>query len=319
MVGPDPISEHALSKSSGTRIVRDCPSTCRPTACRVRLRCGRRRGRIRLPCPYVGCGVDVSSPSPEVTVDEVADHVAVVEVHRPPNNFFDVPLLEAIAAAYEAIDDDVRVRAIVLAAEGKHFCAGADFSGRSGAGEVSADAGARSLYAAAVRLFSTAKPVVAAVQGAAIGGGLGLAMSADFRIATPQTRFAANFSRLGFHQGFGLSVTLPRAVGQQRAAELLMTGKSIDGSEAHRISLADRLVEANALRESAISFAAELAAAAPLAVASIRATLRRGLADEVAASTDHERVEQARLRETADFAEGIRAATERRAPVFGGS
>jgi enoyl-CoA hydratase/carnithine racemase len=261
----------------------------------------------------------VSSPFPEVTVDEVADHVVVVEVHRPPNNFFDVPLLEAIAAAYEAIDDDARVRAIVLAAEGKHFCAGADFSGRSGAGEVSADAGALALYAAAVRLFSTTKPVVAAVQGAAIGGGLGLAMSADFRVVTPQTRLAANFSRLGFHQGFGLSVTLPRAVGQQRAAELLMTGKPIDGSEANRIGLADRLVEADSLRKCAIDFASELAAAAPLAVASIRATLRRGLADEVAASTDHERAEQARLRETADFAEGIRAATERRPPVFCGS
>ncbi|MDQ1578992.1 MAG: 2-(1,2-epoxy,2-dihydrophenyl)acetyl-CoA isomerase [Microbacteriaceae bacterium] len=257
--------------------------------------------------------------NPEVTVEQVDEHVVVVEVHRPPNNFFDVPLLEAIATAYEALDDDARIRAIVLAAEGKHFCAGADFTGRSGAGEVSADAGARALYTAAVRLFTTAKPVVAAVQGAAIGGGLGLAMSADFRVGTPRTRFAANFSRLGFHQGFGLSVTLPRAIGPQRAAELLMTGNSIDGSEAHRIGLADRLVEEDALRERAVGFAGELARAAPLAVASIRATLRRGLAGEVTTATDHERAEQARLRQTADFAEGIRAATERRAPVFVGS
>jgi 2-(1,2-epoxy-1,2-dihydrophenyl)acetyl-CoA isomerase len=257
--------------------------------------------------------------NPEVTVEQVDEHVVVVEVHRPPNNFFDVPLLEAIATAYEALDDDARIRAIVLAAEGKHFCAGADFTGRSGAGEVSADAGARALYTAAVRLFTTAKPVVAAVQGAAIGGGLGLAMSADFRVGTPRTRFAANFSRLGFHQGFGLSMTLPRAIGPQRAAELLMTGNSIDGSEAHRIGLADRLVEEDALRERAVGFAGELARAAPLAVASIRATLRRGLAGEVTAAADHERAEQARLRQTADFAEGIRAATERRAPVFVGS
>jgi 2-(1,2-epoxy-1,2-dihydrophenyl)acetyl-CoA isomerase len=261
----------------------------------------------------------VNPSPPEVTIDEVADHVVAVEIHRPPNNFVDVPLLEAIATAYEAIDDDVHIRAVVLTSEGKHFCAGADFSGRSGAGEVSADAGARAIYAAAVRLFSTGKPVVAAVQGAAIGGGLGLAMSADFRFATPQTRFAANFSRLGFHQGFGLSVTLPRAIGAQRAAELLLTGNSIDGSEAHRIGIADRLVEGDVLRENAIAFACELAAAAPLAVASIRATLRRGLADEVARMVDHERAEQARLRETADFSEGIQAATARRAPVFVGS
>src|ERR1700741_5199468 len=147
--------------------------------------------------------------------------VAVVEVRRPPNNFFDAHLIEHIAAVFTDLDSRTDARAIVLAAAGKHFCAGADFAGESDAAEVSADEGARVLYAAAAPPFANELPVVAAVQGAAIGGGLGLAMVADFRVASPESRFAANFARLGFHHGFGLSGTFPPAVGHQRAAELL--------------------------------------------------------------------------------------------------
>ena len=93
-----------------------------------------------------------------------------------------------------------------------------------------------------MRLFRTRKPIVAAIQGAAIGGGLGVAMAADFRIAAPEARFSANFARLGFHHGFGLSVTLPAAVGGQHAAELLYTGRRITGDDAVAIGLVDRVV-----------------------------------------------------------------------------
>ncbi|MDQ3106217.1 MAG: enoyl-CoA hydratase/isomerase family protein, partial [Actinomycetota bacterium] len=149
-----------------------------------------------------------------VTVDE-STFVATVELQRPPNNFFDVALIRAIADAYEALDADPRCRAIVLCADGRHFCAGADFSGRADGTGAAGD-----LYAEAARLFEAATPVVAAVQGAAVGGGLGLACSADFRVGAESTRMTANFSRLGFHHGFGLTVTLPGIVGQQRANEL---------------------------------------------------------------------------------------------------
>ncbi len=250
----------------------------------------------------------IVSALPTVTVEH-AGAVALVELRRPPENFFSVEMITAIADALESLDRDDGCRAVVLCAEGKHFCAGADFS-RSRA-DTTAD-----LYAAAVRLFRTAKPIVAAVHGAAIGGGLGLAMAADFRIAAPSSRFSANFARLGFHHGFGLTVTLPRAVGAQRAAQLLLTGRRIDGEEAAAIGLVDRLVGDDEVRAGAIALAGEVAASAPLAVESIRATLRAGLADEVAAATEHERAEQERLRVTADFAEGTRAMAERRNPVF---
>lgn len=252
----------------------------------------------------------------DVSVDLGDDFVAEVEIHRPPNNFFDARLIRNLADAYEHLQEGA-CRAIVLCSEGKHFCAGADFHGQSDA-EALPEEGAADLYSEAVRLFRAELPVVAAVQGAAIGGGLGVACSADFRVAAPEARFAANFSRLGFHQGFGLSVTLPAIVGNQAALELLYTGRRINGDEATSIGLVDRLVPLDELRTSARDLAAEIASAAPLAVRSIRRTLRGHLADEVARITRHEDEEQKRLRTTADFAEGTRASLERRQPRFSG-
>lgn len=237
------------------------------------------------------------------------DHVAVVTLRRPPHNYFSLEMIAAVADALEALDADGDCRAVVLCAEGKNFCAGADFSGP-------ATSTSEQLYAAAARLFRTRKPIVAAVQGAAVGGGLGLALAADFRVAAPEARFSANFARLGFHHGFGLSVTLPRLVGEQRAADLLLTGRRVDGAEAVALGLVDRLAPLDRLLDDAVAYAADIAASAPLAVESIRATLRGDLADRVAAATVREAAEQARLRATADFAEGTRAMADRRPPRF---
>ena len=251
----------------------------------------------------------------EVSVDP-ATFVATVEMRRPPNNFFDVGLIRSLAEAYELLDaDPAACRAIVLCSEGKHFCAGADFTGASRGPGSTGD-----LYAEALRLFRAGTPVVAAVQGAAVGGGLGLACSAAFRVVSPGSRLTANFSRLGFHLGFGLSATLPRIVGAQRAAELLYTGRRIDGRAAAEMGLADRLVDdgEGAVRAAATALATEIASAAPLAVRSIRETMRQGLADAVAAATSREDQEQDRLRRTADWAEGVKASAERREPRFEG-
>jgi enoyl-CoA hydratase/carnithine racemase len=250
--------------------------------------------------------------TPDVTL-ELADHVATVEIHRPPNNFFDTALIEAIADAYAQLDDDIDCRVIVLCAEGKHFCAGADFSrpaaDRSSAGD---------LYVQALRLFRSSKPVVAAINGAAIGGGLGLALSADFRVASPSSKFAANFSQLGFHPGFGITATLPRVVGQQKALEWLLTGERFNGEKAYAAGLVDELAADGDVRPVALRFAGRIAASAPLALTSIRATMRAGLAEAVAAATAHELQEQTRLQATVDFREGVAAAAQRRTPVFTG-
>ena len=240
-------------------------------------------------------------------------HVAVVEIRRPPNNFFDVDLIGGIA---DAVDDLAAggCRAVVLASEGRHFCAGADFGG----GRERGAGGGPHLYEMAVRLFEQPIPIVAAVQGAAIGGGFGLAMAADFRLAAPEARFAANFARLGFHHGFGLSVTLPLVAGHQTALELLYTGRRIDGEEAVRLGIADRLVPADELRDAAVALATEIATSAPLAVRSIRETMRGHLAGQVRAALARERSEQDRLTATKDWREGVAAMAERRTPAFTG-
>ncbi|MET0578550.1 MAG: enoyl-CoA hydratase/isomerase family protein, partial [Ilumatobacteraceae bacterium] len=181
-------------------------------------------------------------------------YVAIVEITRPPNNFFDVTLIRDIADALDELAAG-DCRAVVLASQGKHFCAGADFSSPRPAGGSTGQEPTPHLYEEAIRIFTQPLPIVAAVQGAAIGGGLGLALAADFRVAAPEARFAANFARLGFHHGFALSVTLPRIAGAQKAAELLYTGARIGGEEALRIGLCDRLVPADELRAAAIAFA----------------------------------------------------------------
>jgi 2-(1,2-epoxy-1,2-dihydrophenyl)acetyl-CoA isomerase len=252
----------------------------------------------------------MSDDTAAVGVSIMAGHVGHVRLQRPPHNFFSLVLIDGIADALVALDADDDCRVVVLSAQGKNFCAGADFSA-SNAGYTTAE-----LYAAAVRLFRTRKPIVAAVQGAAIGGGLGLSLAADFRVVAPEARFSANFARLGFHHGFGLSVTLPALVGQQTAARLLYTGRRVGGAEAVRIGLADELVPRDGLLDAAMAFAGEIAGSAPLAVESIRSTLRGDLADRIAAATDHEADEQARLRATADFVEGAKAMAERREPRF---
>lgn len=247
----------------------------------------------------------------DVAVEIRADRVALVEFGRPPHNYFDGELIRAIADAYERLDGDPGCRAIVLCSEGRHFCAGANFAAENPAeGDL--------LYEQAVRLFAAATPVVAAVQGAAIGGGLGVALSADFRVASPESRFSANFARLGIHHGFGLTVTLPRVVGNQRALELLYTGARVNGEDALAIGLCDRLVASDRLREEAIGLAREIAISSPLAIRSIRATMRGGLADRVRSATAHEASEQAKQFDSGDFAEGVAAAAERREPRFSG-
>lgn len=245
--------------------------------------------------------------------------VTIVEIQRPPNNFFDVALINQIADAFEAADRDPGQRAVVLCAQGKSFCAGANFSQRGEDGTESPDRqGHKHLYKEAIRLFRTKKPVVAAVQGPAIGGGLGLACMADFRVTCNEGRFSANFTRLGFHPGFGLTATVPRLVGQQMAALLFYTGRRIDGAEAVRIGLADILVPLEQVRAEAIRLAQEIAASAPLALESTRETMRRGFADAVETATERELVEQDWLRKTEDFKEGIKSYAERRTGNWAG-
>ena len=263
--------------------------------------------------PFKDIGVDTNG------------HVALIEIRRPPNNFFDIALIQEIASALEAFDEAPAIRAVVLAAQGKAFCAGANFGDGSNLdkegqrpGELNRESAVRHLYLEGNRLFHTKKPIVGAVHGSAVGGGLGLAMVADFRVTCPEARFAANFTRLGFHPGFGLTVTLPAVIGATKAALMFYTSRRVTGEDAYAMGLADVLVPQSDVRAAALKFAAEIAENSPLGLIATRATMRGDLADRVLRATEHELVEQTRLRKTADFKEGVAAVAERRLPNFSG-
>lgn len=242
-------------------------------------------------------------------------NVAVVTIDRPPHNHVSVDFMKDLADAFDAIDAETSLRCSVLQAEGKNFCAGADLvrsEDQGGLGSVNP------LYDQAVRLFSAQKPIVAAVQGAAVGAGLGLVVVADFRVASPDAKFAANFVKLGFHPGFGLTHTLPRLIGPSKAELMFLTARRVKAEDALAWGLVDEVVPLEDLRAAALTLAREIAENAPLALVSTRKTLRADLAAAVRAQTDKEAVEQGWLRKTDDYAEGVRSVAERRVGNFTG-
>ena len=149
-----------------------------------------------------------------------------------------------------------------------------------------------------------------------MGGGFGLAVMADFRVLCPDTRLTANFVKLGFTPGFGLTHTLARIIGHQKANLLFFTGRRITGETAMEWGLGDVFTDRENIREAAIDLAAEIAENAPLAVVSVREQVRGDLADAVQAATDIEGREQAILQKTNDHKEGVRAVAERRPGQF---
>src|SRR6202022_2285402 len=218
-------------------------------------------------------------------------------------------------------DRDIEARAVVLAAQGKAFCAGANFNDPArqeqearAQSDPASNLPINHLYVQAVRIFRNKKPIVAAVHGAAIGGGLGLAVAADFRVTCPEARFAANFTK----PGFGLTATLPELVGKNNAELIFYTSRRVTGEEALKMGLANECVPQDQVRSVAMKLAQEIAECSPLGLLSTRATMRAGLADRVLAATNHELVEQNRLRTTEDFKEGVKATAERRVANFRG-
>ncbi|MEI7710066.1 MAG: enoyl-CoA hydratase/isomerase family protein [Rhodospirillales bacterium] len=258
----------------------------------------------------------MSTPEYEHIAVSEAGHIGTIEVRRGPNNFIDTDMVGEISDALEAWDKDPNIRAIVLCSEGKHFCAGADFGSRGPDGVAKSPKRGRHLYKEAQRLWRTRKPIVAAVQGAAVGAGTGLAVAADFRVTCPEARWSTNFTRMNYHPGFGLTCTLPRLIGEQKAMLMMYTGRRYTGEEAVAMGLADYCVPQDQIRAKATELATEIAQSGPLAIQATRETLRRQLAVDVARATEREYEEQDWLRNTADFKEGTKAMGERRLPNF---
>lgn len=248
----------------------------------------------------------------------IQGHVGEIRFAKPPFNYACPDLLRQIADEIDAFDANPAVRCILLSSDGKSFCAGADLAGDENIATSDGMDSIARLYEQALRLFRRKKPMVVAIQGAAIGAGLGLALSADFRVAAPAARFSANFVRLGFHPGFALTCTLPRLVGAQRAAWLMLSAARAKPEEALGWGLIDQMSGEGDLMGTARTMASDIAGNAPLALLAVRNTLVGGLADAAQAAMRHEHAQQSILKRTADYAEGVSSVFERRDAHFTG-
>jgi enoyl-CoA hydratase/carnithine racemase len=256
--------------------------------------------------------------------------VATLTFHDPERrNAMTRAMGEAFAARCAELARDPSLRALVLTGAGPAFSAGGDLDFIQGMADAGlADPGGatrranrdtmRGFYGLFLAVRDLPVPSVAAINGAAIGAGLCVALACDLRIAARDAKLGLNFTRLGIHPGMGATWTLPRLVGPAHAADLLLTGRTLDGEEAARIGLVNRAVARDAVLAEARSLAGALAAGAPAALRGARRALERSAAATLDDQLAFEAARQAECYETRDLQEGLAAARARRDPKFRG-
>ena len=235
---------------------------------------------------------------------------------------------EAFRDRIAELGKDESIRAVVLTGVGRAFSAGGDLdmlqrqADRGSADPGSAWRGIRDEMSTFYRLFLTVRdlpcPTIAAINGHAIGAGFCVALGCDFRYVAREAKLGLNFTRIGVHPGMGATWTLPRLVGPALAAELLFTSRIIQGEEAQRIGLANRVVSSDDVLAEAQATAVEIAQNAPGAVRAVKRALARTESTSLEDQLQFEASEQARNFESADAQEGIAAVREKRAPAFSG-
>jgi len=236
-------------------------------------------------------------------------------------------MTETMGAEVERAVDDINgaggVRAVLVRGEGAAFSAGGDFAmlaERARRSEAENRAAMLRFYGAFLSIRRIRAPTIAVIAGPAIGAGLCFALACDLRLAAADAKLAASFVRVGLHPGMGATFLLLRLVGDAVAAELLLTGRALGAEEAFRLGLVTAVPPASALDGAALALATEIAAtAAPGAVARTKATLAAAVDAQLGKALEIEAAAQARDFATADFAEALRAATERGAPRFTGA
>jgi enoyl-CoA hydratase/carnithine racemase len=235
----------------------------------------------------------------------------------------------AIAEQMHALAGDDALRAVVLTGAGRAFSAGGDLAmiesvARKGSsspgGETRREISEfmRRFYDLYLSVRDLPCPTIAAVNGAAIGAGLCIALACDTRIAARDAKLGLNFTRLGIHPGMGATWNLPRIVGPAHAADLLFTGRILDGAEAERIGLVNRAVDGEAVLPEAMEMARAMALSGPFAVRGTKRALARSLDSDLVGQLDFEAHQQSLCYETADLGEGLAAAQARRPPRFRG-
>jgi 2-(1,2-epoxy-1,2-dihydrophenyl)acetyl-CoA isomerase len=256
-----------------------------------------------------------------VLLEERRGNIALLRLNRPESlNALDRELVDALGHALEQAIRHSNVRAVVLTGEGGAFCSGADLKEALRELDAGADLGGRlASFQRNVRLITEApKPVIAAVDGAAVGFGADLALACDLRLLSDRAYFEEKFVGIGLMPDGGGTFHLPRLVGLGRALELLLLGERVDARRALELGLAWRVVPAAELLEQALAVAARLAEGPPLALAAIKRATRQSLDGTLADALAREAEGQAALLRSADLREGVLAFTGKRKPSFRG-
>jgi enoyl-CoA hydratase/carnithine racemase len=252
---------------------------------------------------------------------EKADHIGLITLNRPDQrNAMTPELLDAFSEAIDETRADTSIRCLVITGKGRCFSAGADLRSsmqRTDLGKPSREA-SFAMYEPFLKVLDVEAPVIAAMNGHTVGGGFGLALLADIRVANVDAKYGVNFARLGIHSGLGISYVLPRLVGAANAAELLFTGRLVRGDEALRMGLVTHAEEAEEVLPTAMQLARAIAGSAPVAVRQMKASIRRGLAWNIREAALEEAGLQAASLDTRDAKEGVAAILEKREPEFTG-
>ncbi len=254
---------------------------------------------------------------------ESIDNIVQITLNQPDNrNSMDSVMLPAFNEAINKVKNDREARCLIITGNGKSFCSGADFNNFKADDE---DDDSRlpnetlmSFYKPFLALLEIEVPIIAAMNGHAIGGGFGLALICDIRVANKKAKYGANFARLGLHSGMAISYMMPRIVGLPLANELLFTGRLIDGEQAVEIGLANYAEDEAEILNRARKLAKEIASCAPIAVRMMKRSVYRGLEWDPKTAAELESHYQSRTFEMDDAQEGIKALLEKREPVFKG-
>ena len=251
------------------------------------------------------------------------DHVATLTLNRPERmNAFGGRMRQELVESLEAVRANADIRVVVITGAGKAFCTGGDLQefadGTVQALSKQATSDRPPMCKAVLAIHEMEKPVIAAVNGVAAGGGCNLALACDIRIASETARFAQVFTRRGLHPDWGGIYFLPRLVGYAKAAELIMSGEIVDAAEALRLGLVNRVVPADELGTATEELAGRIARNAPLPIAFAKRGLQRFGHWDLAQALDYEVYVLEILRKSRDVSEGIAAFLEKRDPDFEG-
>jgi len=257
----------------------------------------------------------------ETIIYEKKDGIGKITLNRPDKlNAMNFQMVDELVDVLDEIDLDDEVRAVIISGAGKSFCSGAELT-ELGARPNPFDSISfmRSfVQRLIITLRSLEKPIIAAVNGYALGIGCGLALACDIRIASEDAKFSERFVRIGILPGDGDTYILPLLVGLGRASELLFTGDDIEGKEAERIGLVNRCIPAEKLEEEAEALAQKLANGATRAIAATKAALNRRILPQLKEELECVALQQTLLFQTEDHNEALKAIKEKRKPIFKG-